>query len=302
MGEYMRFLLAAVAALVLAACGRSSDNQVDSQPTTGIIGGTLVAEGTTIAQSIVGIYDAKNEAICTGSLIADGIVLTAAHCVFDSEPNKLQIIFATDIMAVMGTSEPDIKAELMRDVVDFKYHEKYDPEDQEENEFDWSDIALIKFKGSAPAGYKPAAMMLDQKAVRPGLKAIMAGYGVTSVKTYPIEARKVKNIKEAIANGDVICDDDYKDCEEVSMSGDGELQETYATIAHVVRSEIRLDESEGRATCSGDSGGPIFLEQNGQYFIIGVTSRGSMLCNKVGVYTNVPYYRDWISFNLKKLQ
>lgn len=298
----MRFLLAALAALVLVACERSANNQIDSSPVAGIVGGTLVAEGATIAQSIVGIYDSKNQAICTGALIADGIVLTAAHCVFDSEPQKLQIIFATDIMAVMGTSESDIKAELMRDVITFKYHEKYDPEDQEENEFDWSDIAIIKFRGSAPNGYVPAAILQDAKAIRPGMKAIMAGYGVTSVTTYPIESRKVKNLKEAIANGEVICDDGYQDCEEVSMSGDGELRETYATIAHVVRTEIRLDESEGRATCSGDSGGPIFLEQNGQYFVIGVTSRGSMLCNKVGVYTNAPYYQDWITFNLKKLQ
>ena len=140
MGEYMRFLLAAVAALVLSACERSANNQLDSNPATGIVGGTLVAEGATIGQSIVGIYDAKNEAICTGALIADGIVLTAAHCVFDSEPRKLQVIFATDIMAVMGTSEQDIKAELMRDVISFKYHEKYDPEEQEENEFDWATV------------------------------------------------------------------------------------------------------------------------------------------------------------------
>ncbi len=297
----MRVLVIALAALVMASCGAKS-NLFNAQPETGIIGGTVIPEGQSPSESIVGIYDDLNEAICTGSLIGDGIVLTAAHCVFDAEPSKMKIIFAPDIMAVLGTSEPDIKAELMRDVSEFIYHEKYNPGEQDENPFDWSDIAVIKFKGSAPAGFRPVQMVNSTKMIKPGMTAIMAGYGVTKVTTYPIEARKVKDLKKAIENGDVICDDDKKDCIEVNMTGDGELYQTSATIAHVVRGEIRLDESKGHATCSGDSGGPIYIEQNGQYLLAGVTSRGSTLCDKVGIYTNTAYFLDWINFTVKKLR
>lgn len=297
----MRFMVAAIAALVLASCGKHEGGPLDSAPSAAIIGGTLVPENAPLSQSVVGIYDDAGQAICTGSLIGDGLVLTAAHCVYESSPEKLKIIFATDIMAVLGTSEPDIKAELMRDVIDFKYHEKYSPEEQETNDFDWSDIAIIKFKGATPSGYHSATLLENGKILRPGMTAIMVGYGVSQVSTYPIEARKVKNLKEALAIGEVICDDDHKDCIEVSMTGDGELRETYATIAHIVRSEIRLDESHGRATCSGDSGGPIYIEQEGQRYLIGVTSRGSQLCDRVGIYTNAAYYKDWIDYNVKKL-
>lgn len=297
----MRVLVAALAALVLASCGAKS-GLFDTTPDTGIIGGSTIPEGQSPSESIVGIYDDLTETICTGSLIGDGIVLTAAHCVFDTKPEKMKIIFASDIMAVLGTTEVDIKQELMRDVTEFIYHEKYNPGEQDENPFDWSDIAVIKFKGSAPAGFRPVQMLTNAKLVKPGMTAIMAGYGVTKVSTYPIEARKVKDLKKALENGDVICDDDKKDCIEVSMDGDGELYQTSATIAHVVRGEIRLDESKGHATCSGDSGGPIYLEQNGQYTLIGVTSRGSVLCDKVGIYTNTAYYQDWINFTVKKLR
>lgn len=298
----MRFSGVTLLAMALVSCGGKPGGQMEVKGDTAIVGGTLVPENAPLAQSIVGIYDGLNQAICTGSLIGEGIVLTAAHCVFDSKPQKMKIIFATDIMAVMGTSEPDIKAELMRDVSEFKYHEMYNPEEQETNEFDWSDIAIIKFKGTTPSGYKPVEILPDGKSLKVGMTAIMAGYGVEKVATYPVEARKVKNLKEAIANGEVICDDDMKDCEEVSMSGDGELRETYATVAHIVRSEIRLDESHGRSSCSGDSGGPLYLQQNDKTYLIGVTSRGSQLCDRVGIYTSTTYYRDWISYNIKQIQ
>jgi secreted trypsin-like serine protease len=128
----------------------------------------------------------------------------------------------------------------------------------------------------------------------------MAGYGVTKVTAVPVEARKVKDLKKKIDEGDVVCDDSRENCMEIEMTGDGELQQTAANIAYVIRSEIRVDESKGHGTCSGDSGGPIYLEQNGQYYLIGVTSRGSGMCDKVGIYTNALYYKDWITFNLKR--
>lgn len=286
----------------LTACGMPLRSTVSIKGDTGIIGGTVVPEGVMPSENIVGIYDALNEAICTGSLIGEGLVLTAAHCVFDTKPHKLQILFAPDLMALLSTTEVDIKQQYMRDVESFIYHEKYDPETQEENPFDWSDIAVIKFKGTTPAGFKPVAMLSDAKLIKPGMQAVMAGYGVTSVKTFPVEARKVKDLKKKIESGEVACDDDNQNCIEIEMSGDGELYQTHADIAYVIRSEIRLDESKGRATCSGDSGGPLYLVQDGQYMLIGVTSRGSALCDKVGIYTNTAYYLNWIQYTAKKLQ
>lgn len=268
---------------------------------SGIIGGTLVPETGAPAENIVGLFDSLNQMICTGSLIGEGLVLTAAHCVYDTKPEKLKVLFANDLMALMNTGEVDIKQQLIRDVVSFKYHEQYNPEEQEQDPFDWSDIAVVKFKGSTPEGYKKATLLTDGKVLKPGMEVFMAGYGVTEVKTFPVEARKVKDLKKKLEEGEVFCDDDQENCLEVEMTGDGELYQTSASIGHVVRSEIRVDESKGRGTCSGDSGGPLYIKENDQYILIGVTSRGSALCDKIGIYTNTAYYRDWIEFTAKKL-
>ncbi|HEY0070383.1 MAG TPA: trypsin-like serine protease [Chloroflexia bacterium] len=52
-------------------------------------------------------------------------------------------------------------------------------------------------------------------------------------------------------------------------------------------------------SCTGDSGGPLYLKANGdEYFLVGVTSRGqrsaSTVCGDGGIYVRVDLYLDWI--------
>ena len=48
--------------------------------------------------------------------------------------------------------------------------------------------------------------------------------------------------------------------------------------------------------CTGDSGGPLLVERNGRWTVIGVTSFGVGCGSDVfpGVYTNVAKYITWI--------
>jgi secreted trypsin-like serine protease len=87
-------------------------------------------------------------------------------------------------------------------------------------------------------------------------------------------------------------------CFEIETDGDGILRQTTAPISSLYETEIRLDERKA-GTCSGDSGGPAFIKQNGEYYLFGVTSRGSVLCNDVGVYTNALHFRPWIARVIK---
>jgi len=60
-----------------------------------------------------------------------------------------------------------------------------------------------------------------------------------------------------------------------------------APISALFETEIRLDERKaGLATVI--PGGPAFIKQNGELYLFGVTSRGSSLCNEIGVYP-MPY-------------
>ncbi|WP_374000485.1 trypsin-like serine protease [Bdellovibrio bacteriovorus] len=296
-----RYLLV-LATIVLASCGLSSRPQISAKDSTGIMGGTNVAENSAMASGIVGIYDLENNAICTGSLIADNYVLTAAHCVWGIKPGKIRLIFGVDMDNLMNAREQDIVQTYTRGVSDYKVHSSYNPDTQEDKETDWGDIALIKFRGTLPPGYKPVEMLQDDSILKRGLTVTVAGYGVSEVETEPIDPRKVKNLEEALEYGEVMCDDDLKNCLKVDMSGDGLLRETKAPIAGVQETEVRLDESKGHGTCAGDSGGPAYVEQNGKMYLFGVTSRGSALCDNTGVYTNAVYYKDWITKTMPKMR
>lgn len=286
--------------IALVSCTPQSQPGVELKKDAAIMGGSMVAENAAIASGIVGIYDTQDNSICTGSLISENLVLTAAHCA-TSKPSKLKIVFGVDIDATMSIREPDVQQELTRTVSAIQVHSSYKPEEQEEKETDWGDIAILKFPGKLPAGYKPVALLQDDSLLKKGFVVTLAGYGVSHIDLEPIDARKVRDIEEAIEYGEVICDDNLKNCLKVDMSGDGELRQTTAPVSFLTETEVFLDESKGRGTCSGDSGGPAYVQKNGQYFLFGITSRGSQLCDSVGVYTNTVYYNNWIRETALKL-
>ncbi|KAI9296213.1 trypsin-like serine protease, partial [Neoconidiobolus thromboides FSU 785] len=54
---------------------------------------------------------------------------------------------------------------------------------------------------------------------------------------------------------------------------------------------------EGRRdTCKGDSGGPLFYEEDGQYYLVGLTSFGDPCAkaNTPTVYVRASYFESWI--------
>ncbi|XP_055378938.1 uncharacterized protein LOC129610397 [Condylostylus longicornis] len=63
-------------------------------------------------------------------------------------------------------------------------------------------------------------------------------------------------------------------------------------------SNICTSGANGKSTCTGDSGGPLTVEEDGKKILIGITSFGSVFgCEKgfPGVYTRITSYLDWIS-------
>ncbi len=131
-----------------------------------IIGGSKVKPTDSIISSIVGIYDISAGAICTGSIIDNNIVLTAAHCI-NSDPSQMVILFGTNLDATKVFRRVDFAGA----------HKLYAPQDNEESE--WNDIGLIHFVGQLPKGFKPAKFLPNQYKIKAGDLTLLAGYGLS---------------------------------------------------------------------------------------------------------------------------
>lgn len=298
----MRQLVIALSLIITSSCGPKSANNKLSLKKSSIMNGTVVKDSDKIAASIVGVYNVKERYLCTGSLISNNIVLTAAHCA-PEKATDIKIVFSTDIDDTMNTREPDILQEFVLSATDFKVGSTWNPND-ETTEIDTGDIALIKFRGTIPSGFKVATFLPNQNILKNRAMVTVAGFGVDTVKTKRIDEKKYNDLEKAIEDGEVFCDENngkYTNCYEIVSSGDGILRTTEAPISGIFKTEVFLDERKA-GTCNGDSGGPAYIKQNGEFFLFGVTSRGSALCNESGVYTNALYYRQWINETIKILK
>lgn len=101
----------------------------------------------------------------------------------------------------------------------------------------------------------------------------------------------------------------------VTKRGDGRSGGTIRAAALVAtgqpgRLQIRLvdpatnNARDGQAACTGDSGGPVFEEQNGRAVVIGVVSWSTAANNAAGCggltgVTPLTLYRDWIAQTAK---
>lgn len=155
--------LALVTAIWLVGCGarRPAANSVDVA--TGIIGGSDVPSTHPLVRSVVGIYLAGSW--CTGILLPDNLVLTAAHCVTD--PSKMIVFFG----ATLGSQSPRARVDGVKVSPNWGA-----PHADGKND---GDIALLHFAGQAPAGVIPLPILPPEKqALFPaGTPILIAGYG-----------------------------------------------------------------------------------------------------------------------------
>jgi secreted trypsin-like serine protease len=194
------------------------------------------------------------ESICSGSILAEGVIITAAHCT------------GPDMTITFGTDRYTWKAERIL-ATGYVNHPHYKPDPG--SALAYNDIALVWFKKKIPAGYEPATLLPSDRPLRIGEAVMVAGYGTTE---------RVK-----------------------SKTGTGKLRKTELTIYDVyeMSPEIELDQSHGSGVCSGDSGGPAFIMEDGKPLLFGVADTVSGSCNSKSTFARIQYYSDWIAETIK---
>jgi secreted trypsin-like serine protease len=253
-------LIASLGLSVAAVQAQDINNNYDNY----IIGGSVVAPTDPIARSTVMISGtvmengAPDQYICSGSIIAQDLILTAAHCIAEdpSKPvpaNQMKIIFGTH------ANQPGA---AVRQVVSYVVNPGWTYAIQQA---DAHDIALIRIQGAIPPGFAPAILPTSALNLSPGTTTILAGYGVT--------------------NG-----------QHPSFATTGTLRKVAVSIIGQYGStEVEVDGSHHKGSCGGDSGGPAFVLQNGNYVLWGLTSRGDEACVMDGIYTRVDAYFDFLN-------
>lgn len=137
-------------------------------------GGEHVEPGSLVASHTVAI-GTESRAHCSASIIAEDLLLTAAHCVpgrNSNIPSVTTIYFGVDV------DNP----EATREISSYESHPDYSLATSKFSE-DLNDIAVVHFKGGLPSGFEPVPVPREFD-LGEGDDAILAGYGVDNQRDF----------------------------------------------------------------------------------------------------------------------
>ena len=286
-GAYPRCSLLQIVVLMaaLAAGTVSAAESVDAQAKDSIIkepsiaarvlGGDNAQEGEW--PSIVALVRFGNRALgdrifCGGTVVAKRWVMTAAHCLHTTagqieQPSSMRVV-----AGITDLRDDNFVEEVI--VTNIFIHPEYD------NDINLppNDVALLELATDVDA---PVATLFDGDAsLYADTLGYIVGWGATEF------AREVgTNLPDRLQDATV----------PLISEATCNLPESYGGI--VTSKQICAGYVEGGIdTCSGDSGGPLFIIENGQIVQMGITSFGDGcgLPGKFGIYTDVAQSIPWL--------
>jgi len=183
-GKLVKTLLGTLfLATSVAACHRADNVKVapvtpslsapNPEQVTPIVNGQEIRKRSSLSRSVVAIVSDRNEgqALCTGTLITQDAVLTAAHCV-DEDPHSIRIGFSNNLK--------DGRGQIFRDVTHFSQHPKW----KSHPDTGLGDVAILMFAGGVPDGFEVATLAPKTVELAVGTQVFFLGYGVTNGTTH----------------------------------------------------------------------------------------------------------------------
>ncbi len=275
--------IVAVSSGFMTGCGSNSETD---QSEIKIIGGEEVKDGqadnrrwSTVAITTdyevtpgKGTHLANGKSFCSGTLVGRRIVVTAAHCIqkFDEVTKKKLPEYilpkATDYVVSFDTKVSQQgnwrRAAQVIAHPDWSPNETLSPQPTTPP----NDIGVIILAEDAPALAKVATIADTDIAPEAGSMIDLAGYGITSNRN----------------NNDTGI---LRQVQTMFKTLDGNIQRF--SVGQLFK-----------GACAGDSGGPAYIQVDGEYQLMGATSTGIEIggycLGMVANYTDARYYHDWI--------
>ena len=173
--SYVAFLVfsGGIAASVVG-CGRDTSTSTGFETEgVGVVKGKSVTKTENLAKSVVALVAQREDgqALCTGTILSEDTILTAAHCM-DENPERMLVVFNRTIKKV--------PKDLIRNVTAFVQNPLWKKPSAKGR----GDLALVHFDGGLPAGYKPVTIGDATLPLTPGTEVLMMGYGVNQAETH----------------------------------------------------------------------------------------------------------------------
>lgn len=198
---------------------------------------------------------------CGGSFVAQGWVITAAHCVDRGTPPERVNVIANTSYYRYGGERVNISSIFV---------DPYWNGDTKEN-----DIALLRLKSYAP-DMKTIGMASDELALPENSNLTISGWGAVLEGENPSDLLLEANVP-LVSNAACNASEAYA----------GEVKAGMLCAGY---------RNGGVDACQGDSGGPAVALVNGVPTLVGIVSWGEGCARKLkyGVYTKVSAYRSWV--------
>jgi MYXO-CTERM domain-containing protein len=248
--------LSALPSAVSASTEGDPGSTPEAPSTPDVVGGRQAPDGKW--NDAAGAMASQGYALCTGTLIAPNLVITAGHCIGEGITS---VKLGVNDYEAAGGEEIAVTREV-----------------EYPNSQSTYDVGLLFLAESS--SYTPRAIAsgcVVERSLHDGAPVHIVGYGAIDEQgnNYTSELREAEStVTDADCGGGRGCNGTVYPGGELAAGGDG------------------VD------ACFGDSGGPLYLDDTGGIFLVGVTSRGyydtDLPCSEGGIWVRPDAVMDWI--------